>query len=68
MIRKKYRGNKIRSLKTKEIKIYRKRIIVENLFAWLKAYPKINCIYEKTLESFRGLLLLGISILIYKRL
>ena len=63
-----YKNRKNRSLKKKYIKIYHKRIIVENFFSWIKAYPKIDKIYEKSLESYRGLLLLGISMLIYKRL
>ena len=56
-----------RSLKTNQIKIYRKRIIVENTFSWLKRNAKIDKIYEKTEESYMALLLLSISILIYKR-
>ena len=66
--RRKYKNRRTKSLKKKHVQIYKKRIIVENFFAWIKAYPKINCIYEKTSESFKGLLLLSISILIYKRL
>jgi transposase len=64
--KRKYKNGQ-RSLKKSEIKKYRKRIIVENFFAWIKAYPKINIIYEKTLKSYTGLLLLGISMFIYKR-
>ena len=56
-----------RSLKRSEIKIYRKRIIVENSFAWLKRNAKIDKIYEKSEESYMALLLLSISMLIYKR-
>jgi len=37
----------IKKLTTKEKEIYRKRIIVENYFSWIKAYPKIDKIYEK---------------------
>ena len=36
-------------------------------FSWLKRNPKIDRIYEKTIESYMGLLLLGISMLIFKR-
>lgn len=66
--KRKYKGSKRRSLKKKEIKRYRKRIIVENFFAWIKMYPKIDKIYEKTVKSYWGLLLLSISMLIYKRI
>lgn len=65
--RRKYKNSKKRSLKRKYINLYRKRIIVENFFSWIKSYPKIDKIYEKTLASYNGLLLLGISMLIYKR-
>jgi IS5 family transposase len=66
--KRKYKSKKIRSLKKKYIKLYRKRIIVENFFSWIKAYPKIDKIYEKSMASYKGLLYLAISILIYKRL
>ncbi len=56
-----------RSLKKNEIKIYKKRIIVENLFAWIKRYPKIDKIYEKKMDAYMGLLLLCVSIIIFKR-
>jgi len=56
-----------RSLKTNQIKIYRKRIIVENAFSWIKRNAKIDHICEKTEESYMALLL-SISILIYKRI
>src|SRR5205814_80644 len=46
-------GRKIRSLKKKEMKKYRKRIIVENYFSWIKMYPKIDKIYEKTEKSYK---------------
>ena len=59
--------NKNKSLKKYEIKIYKKRIIVENFFAWLKMFPKINKIYEKKIKSYNGLLLLAISIIVFKR-
>lgn len=65
--KRRYKNRKNRSLKKNEIKRYRKRIIVENFVAWIKMYPKIDKIYEKSLKSYKGLLLLAISIIIYKR-
>jgi Transposase DDE domain len=38
---------------------YKKRKIIESSFAWLKGFPKINCLYEKNTSSFRGFLLLA---------
>ena len=65
--KRKYKNRKTRYLNKNEIKRYRKRIIIENFFSWIKAYPKIDKIYEKTAVSYKGLLLLAISMLIYKR-
>ena len=56
------------SLSKNEIPIYRKRIIVEKFFAWLKRYPKVDRIYEKTNISYRGLLLMASSIIIFNRI
>lgn len=65
--RRKYKHSKKKSLKRKYINLYRKRIIVENFFSWIKSYPKIDKTYEKTLASYNGLLFLAVSMLIYKR-
>jgi transposase len=59
--------NKKKSLSKSEIKIYRKRIIVENAFAWIKMHSKIDKYYEKTIKSYKGLLLLAVSIIIFKK-
>jgi len=56
------------SLNKNEVKIYKKRIIVENFFSWLKKYPKIDKIYEKTLTSYKGLLMIVISLIIFNRI
>ena len=56
------------SLTKNEIKIYKKRIIVENFFSWLKKYPKIDKIYEKTIASYTGLLMMVISLIIFNRI
>uniref|UniRef100_A0A6C0CAK5 Transposase IS4-like domain-containing protein n=1 Tax=viral metagenome TaxID=1070528 RepID=A0A6C0CAK5_9ZZZZ len=55
------------SLKKGEIKIYRKRTIVENSFSWLKRYAKIDRIYEKKKKSWEGLLLMATSIIIFNK-
>jgi len=55
----------IKKLTSKEKEIYRKRIIVEKYFSWIKTYPKIDKIHEKTKKSYMGLLYLAsIKILI----
>jgi hypothetical protein len=38
-----------------------KRLKVENCNAWVKKYPKISRLVEKTIKSYRGLLLLALS-------
>lgn len=48
-------------LNERELKKYKKRMIVESAFAWLKNFPKLNCLYEKTSLGFTSLLLLGAS-------
>lgn len=62
--------NKIKQnkLKGKELKIYKKRNIVESFFSWIKNFPVINQNYQKTIESYNGLLLLASSILISNKI
>jgi putative transposase len=59
-VKKKQMGKKLKE-------IYKKRIIVEKFFSWIKMNPKIDKMYEKTIKSYEGLLKLACSILIYKR-
>lgn len=47
---------KMRYLNKNELKKYKKRIVVEHFFAIIKKHPKINCVYEKKISSFGGLL------------
>ena len=62
--------NKIneRKLKGKNLKIYKKRVVVESYFSWIKNYPIINQNYQKTIESYLGLLLLVASFTIFKKI
>ena len=62
--------NKIKKneLKGKQLQIYKKRTIVESFFSWIKNFPIINQNYQKTIESFRGLLSLAAIIMISKKL
>jgi hypothetical protein len=41
----------------------RKRFVVEASYAWMKKFPKLERVIEKTSNSFIGLLLLGSSII-----
>lgn len=58
---------KMRYLNKKQKKIYKKRIVVENFFAIIKKYPKINCVYEKLKSSFEGLVLFLFSAILVKK-
>lgn len=48
---------KKKKIKKRDRKKYKKRIKVEHFFAIIKRYPKINCVYEKKIASFFGLVL-----------
>lgn len=55
-------------LKGKSLKIYKKRVIIEHYFSWIKNYPVINQNYQKTVGSYLGLLLLVSSFTIFKKI
>ena len=57
----------IKKISKKDIVLYNKRIINENLFAWIKQYGVLNFTFARTLESYRGLLLLAASIMIFNK-
>ena len=50
----------------KEKERYKKRLIIESFFSWIKKYPVINQNYQKSVSSCKGLFLLA-SILISKK-
>lgn len=58
----------IKKFNKREKEIYKKRIVVENLFSWVKKAPKIKHFYEKTVASYKGLLLLRFSMIIFNRI
>jgi len=47
---------------------YKTRQIVESSFAWLKEYPVVNQVYEKTMSSYNGLLQLVNSVILSKKI
>jgi hypothetical protein len=55
-------------MNNKQKEIYKKRIIIENYHSWIKKFPKIKSLYERNIDSYKGLLLLGISIIINRRI
>jgi transposase len=56
-----------RTFRGKQLKIYKRRSTIEASFSWLKYRPIINQLYEKSISSYKGLLLLACIILISKR-
>ena len=60
--------NIIRNFSDKEIKIYKNRIKIENYHSWIKKFHKIKCLQERNLEYYKGLVLLGVSIIISRRI
>lgn len=60
--------NKIKSLTDSEKELYKRRIKVEHFFGSMKKYPKINMIYEKTLESYRNMVLLISSLMVIRKM
>ena len=55
-------------MNNKHKKIYKKRNFIENYHLWLKKFPKIKSLYERSINSYKGLLLLGVSVIIYRRI
>lgn len=48
-------------------KVKRKRAIKEISFAWIHKYPKLDRFVEKTVSSYAGLLLLGYSLVVSRK-
>jgi transposase len=50
---------KLKKFNNKQLLKYKNRRIIEPQFAWLKRFPKVNCLYEKNISSFYGFVLLA---------
>jgi hypothetical protein len=59
--------NKIKELTEHEKIIYKNRIKVEHFYGIIKKYPKINSVYEKTMNSYLNLVLLVSSMILINR-
>ena len=59
---------KIKHLNEFEMKLYRKRIKIENLFSWIKKNKRISEINEKTIVSYKNFIYLAVSLILFKRL
>lgn len=58
---------KIVPISDKDHSIYNKRVGIENLNALIKQYGILSHVYEKTIESYMGLLLLVLSYIVYNK-
>lgn len=59
--------NKLNKLTVAEKKKYKKRIVVENFYSWIKQVPKLMFVFEKSMTSYKQLLLVASSIFIFNR-
>jgi transposase len=58
---------KLKRLTEKEKVIYKKRIVVENYYSWVKQYPKLMFVFEKSITNYEKLLFLATSLIIFNR-
>lgn len=58
---------KIIHMTIKEKEIYKKRIVVENYFSWIKNIPKLLCVMEKSINAFEKLVKIISSLIIWNR-
>lgn len=59
---------KIKNMDTKEKEIYKKRIVVENYFSWIKNTPKIMNVIERSIKSYEAIVKIITSELISKKI
>jgi hypothetical protein len=57
-----------RIMNIKQKKIYKKRTIIENYHSWIKKFAKVKSLYERKIKYYKGLLLVGISLIIHRRI
>lgn len=55
----------IKPLSEKDHKKFNKRTGIENLNSWVKQYGILNNMYEHTIDSYKGLLLLALSYIVF---
>ena len=52
----------------RKLRRYRRRWLVERLFAWLMRFRRLVTRYEQKAENFLGLLRLGCAVILWRRL
>ena len=58
----------LRPFNKTQSKIYKKRIKIENYHSWIKKFTKISSLHERNIDNYMGLLYLGISVIIQRRI
>ena len=59
---------KIKTMTKAEKIIYKKRIKVENYYAWIKNYAKLTKIYEHSIRSFETILRIISSLITFNKI
>jgi transposase len=58
---------KIRTFNRHQEKMYKNRIKIEHFFGIIKRYPKVNSVYEKTMNSYLNIVLLVSAMILINR-
>ena len=59
---------KVEKLTKKEKKIYTKRIKIEHTNSWLKNYRRMNCRYDRNIDTFYGSLWISLIGIIVRKI
>jgi len=59
--------SKIIKLTDKQKKLYKKRIVIENSFSWIKQFVKLTGVYEKSMKNYLNITYLAVSYIIHRR-
>lgn len=60
--------SKIKKLTKKHKNIYKKRIIVENYFSWIKQFSKLTSAYESCMNNYLMLVKLASTVIMFNRM
>ncbi|MFW9952213.1 MAG: hypothetical protein ACFFKA_19000, partial [Candidatus Thorarchaeota archaeon] len=59
--------NKIKQLTQKQKEKFKKRIIVENYYSWIKMIPKLMFVTDKSINAYSQIFKLVTAVLIFNR-
>ena len=58
---------KLRKINKHHKTVYKKRIVVENYFSWIKQYPKLMSVFETTANNFLSIVKIVSAYILFKR-